>query len=116
MAKIILYQFEHCPFCAKVRVKLDELRLDYEKVNVSTNREDVLRKELLEKSGVATVPVLGMDGKFIGESDAIISYLDSSYSWCSTSNSQLFWFQLFFLEESTLPGIEKSKINNTKNK
>lgn len=77
MGKIILYQFENCPFCTKVRAKLDELKLDYEKNNVSTNREDSIRKELKEKSGVATVPVLEIDGKFIGESDVIIDYLKS---------------------------------------
>ncbi len=77
MGKIILYQFENCPFCAKVRAKLAEKGLKYEKVDVSTDRSDSLRKKLLEKSGVATVPVIEIEGKFIGESDAIIDYLDS---------------------------------------
>ena len=73
---IKLYQFEACPFCAKVRAKLEELGVDYEKVNVAHDREDSQRKELLEKSGVATVPVIEIDGKFIGESDVIIEYLE----------------------------------------
>lgn len=78
--KITLYQFETCPFCAKVRVKLEELGLEYEKVNVSRDREDPQRKEIAEKSGVATVPVIDIDGKVIGESDAIIQKLESLQS------------------------------------
>ena len=73
---IKLYQFETCPFCAKVREKLEELGIEYEKVNVAPDREDAQRKELLEKSGVGTVPVIEIDGKFIGESDAIVEYLE----------------------------------------
>ncbi len=80
MAKITLYQFESCPFCEKVRNKLAELNLDYEKVNVPNDREDSLRKELFEKSGVATIPVIKIDDKFIGDSGEIISYLEENFS------------------------------------
>ena len=73
--EITLYQFVECPYCAKVRAKLDELGLPYEKVNVPSDRDDSLRKKLLEKSGVGTVPVIKIDDKYIGDSDKIISYL-----------------------------------------
>ncbi|MBT4936077.1 glutaredoxin [Candidatus Woesearchaeota archaeon] len=79
MATIKLYQFEQCPYCAKVRAKLDELEIEYEKVNVPHDREDPIRKELLNKSGVHTVPVLEIDGKFIGESDEIIEYVENNF-------------------------------------
>ena len=77
--KITLYQFENCPFCAKVRAKLDELGIsnDVEKVNMERDREHPKRKELAEKSGVLTVPVIEIDGEFIGESDVIIEKLES---------------------------------------
>ena len=78
MAKITLYQFEQCPYCAKVRAKLAENNLDYEKINVPYDREDSQRKELLEKSGVGTVPVMEIDGVFIGESDEIIKYIEEN--------------------------------------
>ena len=80
MTELILYQFEECPFCAKVRTKLDELKISYQKVNVSYDREDELRKELLDKSGVASVPVMKIDDKYIGESDDIINYLEKNFS------------------------------------
>jgi glutathione S-transferase len=79
MTEITLYQFETCPFCAKVRAKLDELELSYEKVNVASDRDDQQRKDLLEKSGVATVPVIKIGDKYIGDSDAIITHLESNF-------------------------------------
>ena len=74
---ITLYRFEDCPFCAKVRAKLEELNLEYEKVNVSRDREDETRVVLREKSNVSTVPVIDIDGEFIGDSDPIIQKLES---------------------------------------
>ena len=76
---IKLYQFEMCPYCAKVRVKLDELGLKYKTLDVPHDREDPIRKDVAEKSGVVTVPVLEIDGKFIGESSEIIKYLEQNH-------------------------------------
>ena len=73
---ITLYQFETCPFCAKVRSFFDEKGVKYEKINVSSDRSNGVRRELLEKSGVATVPVATFDGKYVGGSDAIIAYVE----------------------------------------
>ena len=79
MANITLFQFEQCPFCEKVRDKLAELVLDYEKINVPYSRDDPQRKELLEKSGVSTVPVLKDGEKYIGDSEKILKYLEENY-------------------------------------
>jgi len=72
---ITLYQFEDCPYCAKVRRELDRIGLKYTKAEMVRDRNDPTRKLLLEKSGVPTVPVIEIDGKFIGDSSAIIAYL-----------------------------------------
>lgn len=80
MATIALYQFEECPFCAKVRATMEKLGLQYKKVNVPQDRNDPLRKKLLKESGVPTVPVLEIDGKFIGESGIIIKYVKERFS------------------------------------
>ena len=79
MATITLFQFEECPFCAKVRAKLDEMGLEYEKVNMPRDREDPQRKDLFEKSGVQTVPVIRIDDKYMGESDEIVKYLEENF-------------------------------------
>jgi glutaredoxin len=73
--KITLYQFESCPYCAKVRSVLDSMHLPYHKVEMIRDREDPKRKELAQKSGVLTVPVIEIDGKFIGDSAKIIEHL-----------------------------------------
>ncbi len=77
-AKITLYQFEECPFCTKVRVFLKETKLSFKIINVAPDRDDPLRKELLKKSGVPTVPVISIDGKYIGDSQKIIDYLQKT--------------------------------------
>jgi len=75
MHKITLYQFPDCPYCTKVRAKLDELGFKYKKVNVMRDREDAKRKEIAKKSGVMTVPVIDIDGEFTGESEVIVQKL-----------------------------------------
>ncbi len=75
---ITLYQFEECPYCAKVRNYLDNHNLEYEKVNVPYSRDDPQRKELAEKSGVFTVPVIKINNHYIGDSDKIIEYLEKN--------------------------------------
>lgn len=77
--KIILYQFESCPYCEKVRQKLKEKKLDFEKVNVPREREDKIRKDLFKKSGVLTVPVIKINERYIGESQDIVNYLDENF-------------------------------------
>jgi len=79
MSEIILYQFEECPWCEKVRQKLKELGLQYKKVNMIRDRENPERKEIYKKSGVPTVPVISIDGKFIGDSARIIEFLEGKF-------------------------------------
>lgn len=79
--KITLYQYEMCPFCARVRAKLDELGLDYEKVNVSPDPNEERRAQVIEQSGCKTVPVVHIttdegDALWMGESGDIIAWLD----------------------------------------
>jgi len=77
MTQITLYQFESCPFCKRVRDKLAELKLDYKTIEVPYDNEHPLRQKLFKESGVSTVPVIEIDGKYIGESQDIIEYLET---------------------------------------
>lgn len=77
--EIILYQFEQCPFCVKVRKKLNDLNLNYKIVNVDYSRDDPLRKTLLKETGVASVPIIKLGDKFIGDSKKIINYLNQNF-------------------------------------
>lgn len=79
---IKLYQLETCPFCIKVREKLDELGLEYETVEVSWKTSE--RDEVEKISGQRQVPVIvdeehGVDG--MNESSEIIEYLEETYGY-----------------------------------
>ena len=80
MTKIILYQYEQCPYCARVRDYMTEKGIEYKKVNVSYDSTDPMRKEIKEKSGVATVPVIKDGNKYVGDSATIIEYLEKKFN------------------------------------
>lgn len=72
-----LYNLESCPYCHQVRSKLDQLGVDYEKVNVPPNRAE--RHEVHEVSGQHAVPVL-VDGEVVlDDEEKILPYLDQKY-------------------------------------
>ena len=70
---LILYQFEGCPFCAKVRLKLTELQLDW--LSKTAPRGSKNREELLKLGGKEQVPFLVDEEKNVKmyESDEIIN-------------------------------------------
>jgi glutaredoxin 3 len=75
-----LYSLPGCPYCAKVKTKLDDLDLDYVVHEVPGSHAQ--RDEVEEVSGQTGVPVLvdtehGVDG--MSESDAIVEYLEETY-------------------------------------
>ena len=72
-----LYNLDYCSYCMKVRRKLDDLGLSYEKINVPLAHH--LRTEVIQVSGQPTVPVL-IDGDVVlDHEDEIIEYLDTKY-------------------------------------
>jgi len=81
MPNLELYELEGCPYCAKVKTKLDELGLDYESHFVPRSHSE--RTEVQEISGQTGVPVLvdpdhGVEG--MPESDDIVAYLEETYA------------------------------------
>ena len=74
-----LYQFETCPYCARVRARMSDLELTY--INVNVPRDRMRRKEVLEVSGQTGVPTLVTEeGQVIADDDnAIIAYLEEKY-------------------------------------
>jgi glutathione S-transferase len=75
-----LYELPGCPYCAKVKRKLDELDLDYQSHEVPADHGD--RDRVQEVSGQTGVPVLvdtdhGIEG--MPESDDIVEYLERTY-------------------------------------
>ncbi|WP_435180711.1 glutathione S-transferase N-terminal domain-containing protein [Halorussus sp. AFM4] len=80
MANLELYELQGCPYCAKVKDKLDELDLDYESHMVPSSHAE--RDEVEEVSGQTGVPVLvdeENDVEGMPESDDIVEYLEETY-------------------------------------
>jgi len=80
MPDLELYELAGCPYCAKVKQKLDELGLEYESHMVPRGHSD--RDEVETISGQTGVPVLvdndnGIEG--MPESDDIVAYLEKTY-------------------------------------
>lgn len=72
-----LYQLGMCPYCERVRNRLDRLDLEYEKVEVPRPHEE--REEVFDLSGQRAVPVLVDGGTVVHDSTRILSYLDREY-------------------------------------
>ena len=80
MADITLYDLPGCPFCAKVRTKLEALDLDYDTIEVP--RAHSQRTEVEAVSRQTGVPVMsaeatGVEG--LPESSDIVEYLEETY-------------------------------------
>ncbi len=71
---IKLYQYWDCRFCEKVRQKLAELNLEYEKIEVDPANKPA---PVIETGG--TVPVIDDDGMLMSESSDIVRYLEEKY-------------------------------------
>jgi len=80
MPTLELYELPGCPYCAKVKTKLDELGLDYTSHEVPRSHDE--RTEVEQVSGQTGVPVLvdpDHDVEGMAESDDIVAYLDETY-------------------------------------
>ena len=80
MTAITLYDLPGCPFCIRVKRKLEELGLEYDVIEVPAAHFE--RTEVQEVSGQTGVPVLvdeahGVEG--MAESADIVAYLEETY-------------------------------------
>jgi glutathione S-transferase len=76
---LVLYQFEGCPYCRKVREKLQELNLDHHVKNAA--KGSPRRAELLAIGHKVRVPYLvdPNTGQALYESQKICDYLEATY-------------------------------------
>ncbi|MBW4621897.1 MAG: glutathione peroxidase [Cyanosarcina radialis HA8281-LM2] len=72
--QVFMFAKEGCPFCARAKGMLQERDLDYEAVYVG---KDVSMRSLSAATGAATVPQVFIDGKLIGGSESLATYLES---------------------------------------
>ena len=80
---LVLYQFNTCPFCIKVRQEMRRLSLTIEKRDAQHNTD--FRNELQQGSGATQVPCLKIsqaNGKirWLQDSNAIVAYLRERFA------------------------------------
>lgn len=63
-----------CQFCARAKKMLDERGMDYEEIVLSKN---ISTRSLRAVTGATTVPQVFIDGKLIGDSEALEAYLSA---------------------------------------
>ena len=73
-----LYNIDGCGYCAMVRSVLDQLDIDYEKIDVPWAHHE--RRNVFEVSGQYMVPVLVDDEVVMSDEYQIIDYLKKTYS------------------------------------
>jgi len=72
---IVLYQYEVCPFCCKVKAFLNYCNIPYRVVEVNP----LMKKELAFSKDYRKVPVLIINGKQLNGSDEIINELTKEF-------------------------------------
>jgi len=65
MKKITIYTKDYCPYCDRAKRLLKELGAEYKEVDITQTPE--LMAELVEKSGLMTVPQIFVNVGGVGE-------------------------------------------------
>lgn len=63
MKKVKIYTTPTCPYCEMAKTFFRENKIEFEEIDVSSNREAAM--EMIEKSGQMGVPVIEIDNKII---------------------------------------------------
>ncbi|WP_354622626.1 glutathione peroxidase [Psychromonas sp. MME2] len=71
-AAVALFTKPGCPFCAKAKAVLAESNIAFEEIVLGKDATSVSLKAV---TGATTVPQLFVDGKHIGDSDAVVAYV-----------------------------------------
>jgi len=77
MVGLVLYHFEGCPFCERVRefLRKSDIRI----LLKDTHADPKAREELIRIGGKSQVPCLVIDGKALYELFDIIEWLKKNY-------------------------------------
>lgn len=73
---LLLYQFELCPFCQKVRAGLNLRGIDYDRVEVNPMTKKEISHVPLDENGKKKVPVVELGEFTYRESSVILRWLD----------------------------------------
>ncbi|MBD2344126.1 glutathione peroxidase [Anabaena subtropica] len=66
-----------CPFCARAKAALEEYGIEYEEITLG---KGITTRSLRAVTGATTVPQVFIDGLLIGDSEALLNYLNLNVS------------------------------------
>jgi len=72
-ADVTVFTRPGCPFCARSKMMLDEAGISFEELVLN---RDYSERSLRAVAGASTVPQVFVNGKLIGDSDAVVAWLD----------------------------------------
>jgi glutaredoxin 3 len=64
MADVKIYRTTYCPYCNMAKRLFQDMGVDYEEIDVTTN--DEMRHKLVEETGMRTVPQIFVNGESVG--------------------------------------------------
>ncbi len=106
-----LFDFLPSGNCYKIRLLLNQLGIEYERVNIDILSKESRTPEFLKINPNGKTPVLYHEGKHLAESNAILWYLASNSSFVPNGNYEqalvLQW--MFFEQFSHEPNIATSR-------
>ncbi|NOQ12958.1 MAG: glutathione S-transferase family protein [Methyloprofundus sp.] len=106
-----LYDFLPSGNCYKIRLLLNQLGIEYERVNVDILNKESRTPEFLKINPNGRTPVLSHDGKHLAESNAILWYLGSKTAFMLKGDYEqaqvLQW--MFFEQFSHEPNIATAR-------
>ncbi|MEW5895906.1 MAG: glutaredoxin domain-containing protein [Candidatus Omnitrophota bacterium] len=63
MSNVKVYSTPACPYCRKAKEFLHENNIEFEDINIAADQRTA--REIIEKTGRMSVPVIDIDGKYI---------------------------------------------------
>lgn len=67
MAKVVIYSAAHCPFCVRAKELLQRKNVHYSEISI--DKDERKRDEMIERSGKRTVPQIFINDQPIGGFD-----------------------------------------------
>ena len=61
--KVVVYSTPTCPYCTKAKAYLQEKGIEYTEIDVS--QDEAARKEMTERTGMMSVPVIDIGGTIV---------------------------------------------------
>ena len=62
-SKVIIYSTPTCPYCKQAKEYLLQKGIEYTDIDISA--DEASQKEMMEKSGVMSVPVIDIEGTIV---------------------------------------------------